>query len=165
MRVVAAWGVPRREAHLAAHVDHAVVELAVVLGELDLGVEQRGEVREEPVLHGHRKPEDPVEELLHRRLGLRAQVDRDEGFIGIVEVLCPPLPQAGQPQIERLPHVLVRGLVLRRAARHLGKQLLQCLLPPLGVHVEGAQVGGVGGAAVALGDGAQRLVRVTVGLE
>ena len=46
MRVAAAWGLPRREhePHLAAHVDHSIVELAVVLGELDL-VEVRVGVR------------------------------------------------------------------------------------------------------------------------
>ena len=61
------------------------VHLVLLLGLLDLGVELRGEVAEDAVLHAHLHAEHPVEEVLDAELVLR-DARRAEGVVRLLQV-------------------------------------------------------------------------------
>mmetsp|Transcript_21706 Transcript_21706/g.51477 ORF Transcript_21706/g.51477 Transcript_21706/m.51477 type:complete len:693 (-) Transcript_21706:330-2408(-) len=144
---------------VAADVDDTVVELVVVLGLLDLGVELRGEVAEDAVLHAHLHAEHAVEEVLDAELVL-GDAGRAEGVVCLLEVRLPPLLQVAAAALEPegVAHVRRRregGRVCRLG--HHAHELRHRLAAPPCVDVELRQVGGVGGAPIAARERAEGL--------
>mmetsp|Transcript_42007 Transcript_42007/g.139291 ORF Transcript_42007/g.139291 Transcript_42007/m.139291 type:complete len:490 (-) Transcript_42007:694-2163(-) len=144
---------------LAADVDDAVVELAVLLGDAHLLLQDGHEVVENLVLHLDAHAEQPVEEALDAPLVVGVDADRGDRLLGVVQVLLPPRVQlVVRLEPERTAHVRRRrpGRREERVAEQLDELVVR-LLAPLGVDVEHREVRRVGSAPIPLGDGAELL--------
>mmetsp|Transcript_43519 Transcript_43519/g.141166 ORF Transcript_43519/g.141166 Transcript_43519/m.141166 type:complete len:484 (+) Transcript_43519:434-1885(+) len=144
---------------LAADVDDAVVELAVLLGDAHLLLQDGHEVVEDLVLHLDAHAEQPVEEAFDAPLVVGVDADRGDRLLGVVQVLLPPRVQlVVRLEPERTAHVRRRrpGRREERVAEQLDELVVR-LLAPLGVDVEHREVRRVGSAPIPLGDGAELL--------